>query len=76
MATKAAPKNLLTTYAVIHRNRKAKRGQQYHFAIMAGNGQVISVGEQYTRKAGAIRGARRAFPFCIVRDHTGERGAA
>jgi hypothetical protein len=69
------PRRLLRAFAVIHRTRTAKR-QQYHFTVVAGNGQVISVSEMYSRKAGAIRGARRAFPFCTLRDRTGEKSVA
>lgn len=63
---------LMRTYANILRNRKAKR-QPYRFTITSRNGQIIAIGEHYTRKAGAIRGARRAFPHAVLRDRTGEK---
>jgi len=66
------PTPLMKTFADITRNSRG----QYHFHVKAANGEIISVGEHYTRKSSAIRGAQRAFPRVIIRDQTGEKKAA
>lgn len=66
------PTPLMKTFADVTKNARG----EYRFHIKAANGEIISVGEGYTRKSSAIRGAQRAFPRVVIRDQTGEKKAA
>ncbi len=41
-----------------------KRGDEYHFVLKAGNGQVILSSEMYTSKAGAVNGIESVKKNC------------
>lgn len=41
--------------------------RQWYWHARARNGQVIAASEAYTRRASAVRGAKRAFPGVTIR---------
>jgi uncharacterized protein YegP (UPF0339 family) len=52
-----------------------KSGDQYHFVLKSGNGEIIATSEQYTNKASAMNGiesVRENAPTASVEDETGE----
>lgn len=51
------------TYVEVYRGRDG----EWRWRLKSRNHRVIGVGEGYTRKADAVRGARRAAPEATVR---------
>jgi len=48
--------------------RPAARPRSWRFRLRARNGEIIAVGESYTRKSDAIRGAKRVAPEAVVKE--------
>jgi uncharacterized protein YegP (UPF0339 family) len=52
-----------------------KSGEQYHFVLKAGNGEIIATSERYTTKASAkngIESVKENAKAAPVEDETGE----
>ena len=44
-----------------------KRRTGWGFRVKAGNGEIIATSETYTRRQGAERGAKRAYPKATIK---------
>ncbi len=49
-----------------------RRDGSYGFRARSGNNRIVSTSEGYTRKADAVRGAKRAHPGCQVSERVGK----